>query len=171
MSWGGPGPKIICPSPSVIELKINWCISHILQTNSPWQAAANELVFVIDDGGDDGAAEHPSLRLPHHPQQEDLWRGSDQDHQQGPNAQQAEGEYEYYPLNWQCHSVSQLRHVCATIETDTCGGHILGTVVIPNIKTVFREETWQWPKFSSLLFSSTLSVTLSNCFSTFMSFL
>ena len=100
MSWGGPGPKIICPSPSVIELKINWCISHILQTNSPWQAAANELVFVVDDGGDDGSAKHPALRLPHHPQQEDLWRGPDQDHQQGPNAQQAEGEY--YPLNCQC---------------------------------------------------------------------
>ena len=66
-------------------------MNHASLTYSPWQAAAYELVFVIDDGGDDGSAEHPALRLPHHPQQEDLRRRPDEDPEHG-LAQQEEGE-------------------------------------------------------------------------------
>ena len=71
-------------------LTIEWCISHILKTYSPWQLAADELVLVGDDGGDDAVAEHPPLRLPHHPQQEDLRRRPDEDPEHG-LAQQEEG--------------------------------------------------------------------------------
>ena len=65
-------------------------ISHS-HTCSRCQLAADELVLVCDDGGDDAAAEHPALRLPHHPQQEDLRRRPDEDPEHG-LAQQEEGE-------------------------------------------------------------------------------
>ena len=64
-------------------------ISHS-HTCSRCQLAADELVLVCDDGGDDAAAEHPALRLPHHPQQEDLRRRPDEDPEHG-LAQQEEG--------------------------------------------------------------------------------
>ena len=64
-------------------------ISHS-HTCSGCQLAADELVLVCDDGGDDAAAEHPALRLPHHPQQEDLRRRPDEDPEHG-LAQQEEG--------------------------------------------------------------------------------
>ena len=83
---------------------ITVCVN--INTNSAWQPAANELVFVGDNGGDDAAAEHPPLRLPHHPQQEDLRSRPDQDQEHGLHAQQAEGEY--YPLICYNDSVTEI---------------------------------------------------------------
>ena len=88
MSWQDKlsGEEFTSPKQS---LDFVLTISHS-HTCSRCQLAADELVLVCDDGGDDAAAEHPALRLPHHPQQEDLRRRPDEDPEHG-LAQQEEG--------------------------------------------------------------------------------